>query len=110
MVDTTEILRSNLKDILGMLVDDVWHQNSAQHAGLPPRHRPLESATLTESNQSLRNSAGHNTSKLTPHSISKMNITELKQSLSQNLNRDFIEPNAQKSAKPTTPWNASRTI
>jgi hypothetical protein len=79
VIDTTEILRANLKDILAMAVDDVWHQNYViqQAGGLPPRHRQMESSALTESNRSLRNSAG-NTSKLTPHSISKMNITELK--------------------------------
>jgi hypothetical protein len=80
----------------------------------------MESNILTEesNNPSLRNSAGggyggNNTSKLTPHSISKMNITEMKQSLSQNLNRDFIEPNGAnglKSSKATTPWNGSRTM
>ena len=40
-----------------------------------------------------------------------MNITEMKQSLSQNLNRDFIEPPSQQHPKPykpinsTTPWS-----
>jgi hypothetical protein len=25
MIDTTEILRTNLKEILGMMVDDIWN-------------------------------------------------------------------------------------
>lgn len=73
-----------------MLVDEVFAPQQPPHnnrysIGHNEGRNNLETSELTEGRHSQQ-------SKQTPHSISKMNITELKQSLSQTLNRDFIEP------------------
>ena len=71
-----------------MMVDDVWHSQSKPVNRPPSIYQALlqsaggqqEDSAYLGSQRSLKHS-GSNLSKQTPHSISKMNITEMKQSL-----------------------------